>query len=196
MWRCKAECCGRALRFTQHMCNESAKQTVTLAALQHSCFHYNEPFLNNFSNGLSTNMVSINTRPCVHAYVGCCLRHRPTRCGGPPADWLRATSPYLGAHQHHQNPVPTPAGSHEKAPAVWEGRSHPKMQVCRLGCVNWWHLQHRGCCLRYPMEWDIPWNEDSRWPQKSNQCFQLSKSAPVIPKANKSLGSRLIPRRT
>lgn len=117
---CKAECCGRALCFTQHMCNESAKQTVTLAALQHSCFHYNEPFLNNFSNGLSTNMVFINTRPCVHAYVGCCPHRCPTRCDGPPAG-LRATSPHLRAHQQHQNPIPTPAGSHEKAPACVEG---------------------------------------------------------------------------
>lgn len=129
---CKAERCRRALCFTQHMCNESAKQTVTLAALQHSCFHYNEPLLNNFSNGLSTNMVFINTRPCVHTYVGCCPHHCPTRCGGPPADWLRATSPHLGAHQQHQNPIPTPAGSHEKAPAVWRDEAIPK---CK--CAGW-----------------------------------------------------------
>lgn len=30
---------GEQSRFAQHMCNESSKQTVTLAALQHSCFH-------------------------------------------------------------------------------------------------------------------------------------------------------------
>lgn len=147
-------------------------------------------------------MVSINTRPCVHADAGC-LPPPTSHHAWWPRLLLWATSPQLEVHQGHQNHLP----SHHwgQTPAGLIGMM-PNLRSSHLSLASWFvfvgHTYRTACAGQGAVgggTWDtqgvLPFLLSPKSKQTHNQHSQLPITVPVFPKAEEN-SFWLIPGRT